>query len=82
MKDDQYVVCERERTKEIRVVGVSLGAIEKREKPIDFHQSKASKNRVKAHAQVEKVGRKQAQAVDIEHRTIHVVLAQFFSVGL
>ena len=82
VKDYKYVVCERQRAKEIRVVGVSLGAVKKRQKAIDFHQSKASENRIKAHGQVEKVGRKQTQAVYVEHRAVHVVLAQLFGVGL
>ena len=57
MKDDQYVVRKRQRTKKIRIVRVAFGAIEKREKSIDFHQSKASKNRIKAHGEIKKVGR-------------------------
>lgn len=61
---------------------MSFGTIEKREKAVDFDESKASKNRIEAHAQVEKVGRKQTQAVDIEHCAIHVMLSQFFCVGL
>lgn len=46
VKDDQKVVNERCGPKNVRVVGVSFGAIHERPESIDFDETKRSQNRI------------------------------------
>lgn len=61
---------------------MALGAIEKRPETIDFHKTKASKNRLETNRKIKKVEWQQTQTIDVEHCTVHVVLTKFDTVRL
>lgn len=61
---------------------MTLRSVHERPEAINLHEPERPQNRIEADAQVEKVERQQAQAVDVEGRRVHVVLAQLGGVGL
>ena len=74
MKDGQEIMNHHDRSKEIRIVRVPFGSIEKRPKPIDFNQTKQSNDRFESNGQVEKIERHQTQTIDVESGCIHIVM--------
>jgi len=69
-------------TKQVGVVGVSLGAVHERPEPVNFDQTERPEDGVEADGQVQKVQRQQTQTVDVERRRVHVVVPQFGRVRL
>lgn len=82
MEDDEQVMDEARRPEQIRIVGVSFGAVHERPEPVDFDQPEGAQDRVEAYGQIEEVQRQQAQAVDVESGRVHVVVAQLSRVRL
>jgi hypothetical protein len=82
MKYGEQIVQHDNCAKQVRKVGVTLGAIQKYPKLVHFDQTKASEYRIVTNALVEYVQRHQAQAIDVETRRVHVVMPQSHWIGL
>ncbi len=82
VESEQQVVDERDEAQQVGVVGVALAAVEERPQLVDLHQAEDTQNRLEAQREVQEVEGKQAQAVHVERRRVHVVLPQLYRVRL
>lgn len=79
---DQNVVHQTECAKNVGIVGVTLCPVQERPEAINFDQAETTENGLEANGQVQKVQGQQAQTVNVEKCTVHVVLPQLDTVRL